>query len=177
MSNFCAVESHHTPFLITTCLTSLRKYPRKGVSTTHVENSIGAYVTIYLQIVSIQNLSNKAEGIGAICSAACKEGFLLDSKKRAPTDDLVTFTFSFANLTLALIRFVSSSHSESYLDYNIVSTRCRPNSVNAAKVFYLFVKKRVIPIHGKISGALNNYIRIRKDSRMSVYQSPELCNF
>jgi uncharacterized membrane protein (Fun14 family) len=56
-------------------------------------------------------------------------------------------------------------------------TSTHANGINAAKLFQLFIEKRVVTIDdGEMSNAFYNYIRIRKD-RISVYQPFELLNF
>lgn len=50
------------------------------------------------------------------------------------------------------------------------------NSINATKLFRLFVKKRVVTINGEIGSTFYNSIRVWIDG-ISVYQSSEFLNF
>jgi hypothetical protein len=51
------------------------------------------------------------------------------------------------------------------------------NGINAAKLFQLFIEKRVVTITAKINNATYNRTRIAMILRISVHQSFEFLNF
>jgi hypothetical protein len=50
------------------------------------------------------------------------------------------------------------------------------NCINAAKLFQLFIKNRIVPYNGKMSSAYYDRIRITKDM-IPVDKSFEFCDF